>query len=126
MKRLWISAALLGLLFFSSLYNAAQVSRLSQRLSSQLNQAEAAVTAGDWDTAEQLTLEAMDQWEQAEGYFSFVLCHADTDEVSTGFQEVLGFIQYQSSPEYDSANGTLVAKVEHLAEVERLNWKNLL
>lgn len=126
MKRLWIPVTLLVLIFSAALYNTAQVSRITETISGLLNQSEAAVAQADWETAAQLTQEAMEQWEKTEDYFSIVLCHADIDEVSTAFQEVMGFLQYQSAPEYDSANGTLVEKVKHLAEIEALNWKNLL
>lgn len=126
MKRLALSAALLALLFAGCLWNTAQVSRISGQLAETLNRAEDAVAQGDWAAADGLTRQAMEQWQQSEGYLSLVLCHSHTDEVTTGFQEVLGFLQYRSTPEYDSANGALVAKVEHLAEVEALNWRNLL
>lgn len=126
MKRLWSAVALMVLLFAASLYNTVQIDRITSGITSQLNQAGEAVSQGDWDTAQELTSAAMEEWDGMERYFSIVLCHGDTDEVSTGFQEVLGFLQYRSAPEYDSANSTLVAKVEHLAEMEALNWNNLL
>jgi hypothetical protein len=46
--------------------------------------------------------------------------------VNTAFQQVLGFLRYRSSPEYDSANRTLIEQIEHLSEMEQLTWQNLL
>ncbi|MCD8189283.1 MAG: DUF4363 family protein [Clostridiales bacterium] len=126
MKRLWIALGVLALLLAGSLWNTARVTRVSDSLTAALNQAEAAVAEDDWDTAEELTQQALEQWTAAEPWLAFVLCHENTDEVTTGFQEVLGFLQYRSAPEYDSANGALVAQVEHLAEIEVLNWQNVL
>lgn len=126
MKRLWIALGVLALLLAGSLWNTARVTRVSDTLTAALNQAEAAVAEDDWDTAAALTQQALEQWTAAEPWLAFVLCHENTDAVTTGFQEVLGFLQYRSAPEYDSANGALVAQVEHLAEIEALNWKNVL
>lgn len=126
MKRLWISALLLVALFVTSIAHTQRVAHITEDISALLEQSAAAATADDWSTAHNSTAQAMELWEQTEPYFSVMLCHSNTDEVSTAFQEVLGFLAHQSAPEYASANATLIAKVEHLAEIEALNWSNLL
>jgi hypothetical protein len=126
MKRLWASAFLLVVLFLGTLWNSQRVDQITADLSDTLNQAETAVSLGDWDTAEEKTLSALERWRQVENYFSIVLCHSHTDEVNTAFQQVLGFLRYRSSPEYDSANRTLIEQIEHLSEMEQLTWQNLL
>lgn len=126
MKQLCIAAALLAALFAGALWNASQITRTADRLTDLLEQAEQSAAAGDWDTAEVLTRQAMTDWHRQESYFSLVLCHADTDEVTTAFQEVMGFLTHRSLPEYASASASLVEKVEHLSEMERVSWGNLL
>lgn len=126
MRRLWLSLALLAALFGASLWNTACVTDTTRAIARQLDAAEEAAAREDWAAAEEKFVQAQALWTKAEGYFSIVLCHGDTDEVSTGFEEVSGFLQYRDAPEFDSAGGTLTAKVEHLAEIEALNWRNLL
>lgn len=126
MKRLWLSAGFLAVLLAGAFYNVHQVESITTSIVRLLNDAEEAALHEDWDRVERLTLEAKREWEAAEDYFSVVLVHAETDEVSTGFEEVMGFMEYHAAPEYDSSNGTLVAKVEHLADVEAVDWKNIL
>lgn len=126
MKRLWLSGLFLVLLFAGAFYNVYRVESITSSIVDLLNEAEGAALKEDWDRVERLTLTAKEEWEAAEDYFSVMLVHCEVDEVSTGFEEVMGFMEYHAAPEYDSSNGTLVAKVEHLAEVESVDWKNIL
>ncbi len=126
MKRLWISLAALALIFCATLWNTARVTAVTDSISSKLEDAESAVTQGDWRRATVLTESAQQEWERVDRYFSVVLRHADTDDVTTTFQEVQGFLQWEAEAEYTSANSALVEKVRHLSEVETLTWNNLL
>lgn len=126
MKRLWISLAALALIFCATLWNTARVTAVTDSISSKLEDAEAAVTQGDWRRAAVLTESAQQEWERVDRYFSVVLRHADTDDVTTTFQEVQGFLQWEAEAEYTSVNSALVEKVKHLSEVETLTWNNLL
>ncbi len=126
MKRFWICGGLLLVLFGGALLNLWYVDTVTGRIAGDLNRAEEAAAQGDWDAARTLTAQAQEMWEGSQLWLSVTLSLCDTDEVSTGFQEVLGFLQWEAGPEYDGANGTLVAYVEHLAETERITICNLL
>ncbi|MCD8143131.1 MAG: DUF4363 family protein [Clostridiales bacterium] len=126
MKRFWICGGLVLALFGGALLNLWYVETVTGRIADGLNQAEEAVAQGDWDAARTLTAQAQEVWEGSQLWLSVTLSLCDTDEVSTGFQEVQGFLQWEAGPEYDGANGTLVAYVEHLAETERITIRNLL
>ncbi len=126
MKRFWVCAGLLLALFGGALLNICYVDAVTGRIADGLNRAEEAVAQGDWDTARTLTDQAREVWEGSQLWLSVTLSLCDTDQVSTGFQEVQGFLQWEAGPEYDGANGTLVAYVEHLAETERITVRNLL
>lgn len=126
MKRFWICGGLLLLLFGAALANIRYVEETAGQIIDTLNRAEEAVAQDDWETARTLTREAQALWEDRQDYLSVSLRLCDTDEVSTGFEAVLGYLQWEAAPEYDGANGTLVAYVEHLAETEAVNLRNLL
>lgn len=126
MKQLLIYVGVLVVIFCGALANTARVTAITDQISGHLEEAETAVIQGDWEKAARLTKEAHKEWEKAENYFCIVLRHADTDEVSNGFQEVEGFIAWEAEAEYTSANNALMKKVQHLAEVEGLTWANVL
>ena len=55
-----------------------------------------------------------------------LLRHADTDEVSSSFQEVGEFITCREDGEYSAANARLIAQIRLLYEAEQLSLKNIL
>ena len=126
MKRLWISLAILLAIFAGSLGNIYYVAQISSLLVTNLNQAEACAEAEDWGQAQSLTRQTQAQWDHYAPYLYMTQCHGTTDEINTGFREVLECIQWESVPEYSAANGVLIAEVEHLAEMEDLTLENLL
>ena len=126
MKRLWISLAILLAIFAGSLGNVYYVAHISSLLVTNLNQAEACAEAEDWGQAQSLTRQTQAQWDHYAPYLYMTQCHGTTDEINTGFREVLECIQWESVPEYSAANGVLIAEVEHLAEMEDLTLENLL
>ena len=126
MKRLWISLAILLAIFAGSLGNSYYVAHISSLLVTNLNQAEACAEAEDWGQAQSLTRQTQAQWDHYAPYLYMTQCHGTTDEINTGFREVLECIQWESVPEYSAANGVLIAEVEHLAEMEDLTLENLL
>lgn len=126
MKRLWISLAILLAIFAGSLGNIYYVAHISSLLVTNLNQAEACAEAEDWGQAQSLTRQTQAQWDHYAPYLYMTQCHGTTDEINTGFREVLECIQLESVPEYSAANGVLIAEVEHLAEMEDLTLENLL
>ena len=126
MKRLWISLAILLAIFAGSQGNIYYVAHISSLLVTNLNQAEACAEAEDWGQAQSLTRQTQAQWDHYAPYLYMTQCHGTTDEINTGFREVLECIQWESVPEYSAANGVLIAEVEHLAEMEDLTLENLL
>ena len=57
--------------------------------------------------------------------FSF-LRHSDTDQIYTGFQEVLEFLTCQEAGEYSAANARLMTQISLLYEAEQFTLKNVL
>lgn len=126
MKRLWICAGILLFLLLATIANTMAIGHITRELSGTLIQAEALAETGDWKQAEALTRQALDQWEASSSYLYVVLRHSDTDQVNTGFREVLEFIYCQEGGEYSAANAELIARIDLLADMERLTLKNLL
>lgn len=126
MKKLWLAALALALIFLLTLINAAAIHDRTDVLADALRQAEAAALSGDWDTAMKLTRQAQEQWQEDAGYFYLVLRHSDTDAVHTGFQETLAQLGQKETAEYAAANARLTAQLLLLADMEALTLKNIL
>lgn len=126
MKRLCFSAGVLVLLFVLTLLNANYLGRLSTGFIDTLTQAQQHVEMDDWETAEQLTQEALDDWESHETYLYMVLRHSDNDQIQTGFQEVIEYLSCQDEGEYFAANVKLITQISLLYEMEQLTLKNLM
>lgn len=125
MKRLFFYVFLLLVLFALCLWNTAYVTGVTDHISAQLEQAEEAVIREDWDAAVRIINAAAMEWEDHQAHFAIAMRYMDTDEVSTGFQEIEGFLRWQEGAEFTSANSALIEKVRHLAQVEGLTWANL-
>lgn len=126
MKRLWISLALLLSIFALSLWSIHNISALSDRLVQELKQAEMYAETGDWMRARQITLQAQERWVSNASHLYMYQCHATGDEINSGFRQALEYLQWRETPEYSATNSALIANVEHLAEMEALNLRNLL
>lgn len=126
MRRLWLSVALLLVVFVLTLLNSLYLKQFSMELTETLSQAEAEAERGNWERAEALTQEALDCWQEKNMYLYTMLRHSDTDSVYTGFREVEEFIHCQESGEYSAANARLLAQIELLYEMEQFTLKNIL
>lgn len=126
MRRMTISLVILLVLTGLGIWNCMALRHISSNIVHSLALAEQCGESGDWEGAERLTRQAQSDWEDANLFLYIVLRHDYTDEVNTGFQEVLALIQWQETPEYASANGELISQVKHFSEAEQLTIENLL
>ena len=117
MKRLWIAALLLAVLFGATLCNNLYLRGFTGALNTLLEQAEARAETGDWEEAHVLTEQALTQWQSRDSYLHILLRHSDTDQIYTGFQE---------AGEYSAANARLMTQISLLYEAEQFTLKNVL
>lgn len=126
MKRLWIALALLAAVFAAVLWNSQALVSFTGELTDLLSQAGVQAGTEDWAGADELTRRAQDQWTAREDYLHIMLRHGDTDEIDTGFQEVLAYLECRDVEEYAAANARLMARLDRLSEAERLTLNNVL
>lgn len=126
MKRLWIAVGLLLTLSSVALAGSRYLDHFASQMNLLLEQAEAQAEAGNWEQASELTEQALDIWDRHGSFLYTVLRHTDIDQVDTGFQEVLEFLQCQEDGEYSAANARLIAQVRLIAEMEQLTLRNLM
>lgn len=126
MRRLVISLSLLALLAGAGVWNTALLRETCGSVTGLLQAAQDAGECGDWAEAEALTHSAWAHWDGRSTYLYVVLRHDYTDEVYTGFRELLELIEWGETPEYAAASSRLITLLEHMNEGERLTWENLL
>lgn len=126
MKRLWIACGILVLVFAATLYHTHYLNAFTSDLTALLTRAEISAEEGDWDTAGELTRQAIENWDGRATYLHILLRHAEVDDVNTSFREVREFINCQEGGEYSAANARLIAQIELLYEAEQLTLKNVL
>ena len=126
MKQLWISLALLGLLFCGTLANTAYLSSFTHEITALLLEAEIKGESGDWETATALTQQARARWEKHSTYLHTTLRHTDLDSVYLFFLQVEEFLDCREGGEYSAANAALIGHLTLLREQEELTIKNIL
>lgn len=126
MKRLWIALAMLAAVFCGTLFNSWYLSDFTGSLSRTLSQAETRAEQGAWEEAEMLTRQAYGTWSDRDVYLHILLRHGDTDQIYTGFHEVLELLTCQEGGEHSAANARLITQIDLLSEAEQLTLKNIL
>lgn len=126
MRRLWLSLALLVLIFAATVGNSLYLRHLTGTITDLLEEAQILAQQEDWEEADALTREALKHWQDRELYLYTTLRHADTDEVYTSFREVEGFLRAREPQEYAASNARLIARLELVASMEQFNLQNLL
>lgn len=127
MKRLIASILLVAALAGAAGAHVWYLTRKTDCISQQLEQAHELVEQGDWNSAYQLTQQAWRQWESQMFYLHTTLHHDDIDLVSTAFQETLAILKQQEQRgEYVAANARILYQLELLVEAELASLKNIL
>lgn len=126
MKRLWIALLVLALAFTLSYLNTLGIARITGRLVSMLEEAEALAPA-DHDAALEKTEEAFKLWQDSAGYLYIVLFHSDSDQVRVLFAQTLEYLRSdETGGEYAACSAALRAQIELLREMEALSLTNIL
>ncbi|HPE16683.1 MAG TPA: DUF4363 family protein [Oscillospiraceae bacterium] len=126
MKRLWISLAILALVFAVSYLNTLGIAHITDQLVSMLEEAEA-LAPTDHDAALEKTEEAFQLWQDSAGYLYTVLFHSDSDQVRVLFAETLEYLRSnETGGEYAACSAALRAQIELLSEMEELSLTNIL
>lgn len=126
MKRLWISVVILLAMLGSTLGNSWYLNRLISDFEQKLTAAHELSARGNWDTSRTITQQVLDHWQEHDFYFHIMLPHRDIDEIHLTFCEVQEYLNLEEPDQYNAANAKLIAQLGLLAEMERLNLKNVL
>ena len=126
MRRLWIAVTILLVMLGGTLANSYCLNNIINGYTQQLTEAHRLAETDDWNSASKLTAQVTERWHKHDFYFHVMLPHRDIDDIHLTFQEVEEYLKLEESDQYNAANAKLIAQLELLAEMERLNLKNIL
>ena len=127
MRRLLISICILLLLGGAAGWHVLHLSSLIRQTSGLVEQAASAMSAEDWEGAQQLTRQALQLWEGHEKYLHNTLRHTDVDGVLLSFHTLLAHLKSRqlSGPGLACA-AQLLTQLSLILEGELPTWSNLL
>ncbi len=126
MKRLWITVAILLAMLGGTLGNSWYLNNLISDFGQKLTAAHKQAASDNWARATQLTQQVVDHWQNHDFYLHVMLPHRDIDDIHLTFCEVQEYLKLEEADQYNAANAKLIAQLGLLAEMEQLNWKNIL
>jgi len=126
MKHLWFALGIMILLFAVCIGSFYLLQAKTQQTLLFLEQAQAAAEREDRASALRRSAEAQRAWEENEGFIDIVMSHEETDDIHREFSDLMVYAETGKREEFLSSCAKLLAMVEHLTEMERPIWRNLL
>lgn len=126
MKHLWFGLGILAVLLTVCLGAFNLLQAKSGETIEMLEKAQSAAIRGDTALALHYSELARDTWERHEGFIDIIMSHEETDDIHREFSDLLVYAENGKKEEFLSSCGKLLVMVNHLTEMERPIWRNLL
>ncbi len=126
MKREWIAAALLALLFSLSLYNIAYLDRLIGVIGEELSASQSLAESGRFREAEEALDRAIARWVGANAYTHIFIRHPEIDATSDEFFELKQLLAEENAEGFPSAFDKLIYHLHSIDEMEQLRLGSIL
>ena len=127
MKRAYLPPlAVLAALLAFGLWNSHTMTVSTQRWRNQLQQTAALAQAGDWPAAVDTLRESYQDWSGLQTYLHIVSRHDALDDAEAMYQRALSFGVTREDSEFQAELSDLWDQLRLLAEMERLDVKNVL
>ena len=120
------SVAVLAAILAFSLWNDVHMSGETSRWRSQLDQADALVQENRWEDAQAKLAESYEDWSSRQTYLHIVSEHDAVDDAEAMYRRAMAFADTQELSEFRAELSDLRDQLRLLAEMERLNLKNVL
>ena len=120
------SVAVLAAILAFSLWNDVHMSGETSRWRSQLDQADALVQENRWEDAQAKLAESYEDWSSRQTYLHIVSEHDAVDDAEAMYRRAVAFADTRELSEFRAELSDLRDQLRLLAEMERLNLKNVL
>ena len=125
MKRSWIGLGLLLILLAASLLVTWGMDRIHDPVERNLTTAGEYALAGDWESAEELAMEALEIWERNRTFRACFADHGPVEEVDACFAQLKVYLRLKEETDFAAACGETARKARAMGEAHGLRWENL-
>ena len=126
MKHLATGVVILLLCLAICFTSLAVLDRWTTHATSQLEQALELADREYFDEAEALVTETWEFWRRRRGFFGMVLRHAEADQVNSTFRQLVEYAQNGCSEEFEPTCADLIEQINHLCDMEKPYYYNVL
>ena len=126
MKKEWIAAILLALLFAAALLNIACLDRLIGRIGEDVAHAQDLAGRGDFLAAEAALDTAIERWIAANSYTHIFIRHPEIDSTSDAFFELKELLAEENADGFPSAFDKLMYHLNSIDEMEHIRLGSVL
>lgn len=118
--------AVLALILAFSLWNSAALARDAARWQTQLDRADTLAEAENWERVSSALEASYADWSRHQTYLHIISHHGAVDEAEMLYRRSLAFAETQEPAELRAELAALSDQIRLLAEMERLDLKNIL
>ena len=126
MKAYLLPAAILAGILSFALWNGANMTDCTGRWRDQLQQADALAQADAWTEALDTLAESYADWSESQTYLHIVAEHDTVDDAEAMYRRAMAFAATRELTEFRAELSDLRDQLRLLAEVERMDIKNVL
>lgn len=120
------AAAVLLVILAFSLWTGQNMTAQTDRWRNQLQQVDALAQTGDWGDAMDVLVESYDDWCAQQTWLHIVTEHDAVDDAEAMYRRAMAFASTEELSEFRAELSDLRDQLRLLAEMERLNIKNVL
>jgi hypothetical protein len=125
-KILIFIAAIIALIFGSSIFTNHLLSTHAQSLEEKILKVEAHTREQKWEAAQTELAAIEKEWPKVENTWTILLDHSEIDNIDESLSKVSEYIKAKSAPLALAELATLKRYVKHIPEKEALSIKNVL
>ena len=126
MRAYVLPAAILAAILSFALWNGARMTGCTARWRDQLQQVDALAQAEAWTEALDALAESYEDWSERQTYLHIVAKHDSVDDAEAMYRRAMAFAATRELTEFRAELSDLRDQLRLLAEVERLDVKNVL
>ena len=126
MRRSWIGFFMLLVLLAGALGVTWGMEKIHRPIARELEQAAGRALAGDWESADALSVDAGVRWERWTHFRGCFADHSPMEEVDAEFARLMAYSAAGEETEFAASCSALSKKVKAMGEAHGLSWWNVL